>query len=622
MHSKSSSAVGPRPIRILSPELRNQIAAGEVVERPASVVKELVENSLDAEAGGIHVFLEQGGQGCIRVQDDGHGIAPEELELAVTRHATSKLTDLAGLAAVESYGFRGEALPSIASVSRLSVSSVRRAPAGVSAEAATEPAASCITVEYGRIRSVSPSALPRGTKVEVRDLFTNIPARLKFLKNPATELRRVQDMLCRLALARPDAAFALEAGDRELLRLPAGQSLEDRLAVLWPPVIMEGLEPFDASFQGIRARGLAARPSGGQPRPDRMFFYVNGRPVNDRRLSAAVREAYRGRLTAREYPQIVLFLELDPREVDVNVHPAKSEVRFRDERTVFVAVLRALGGISRGNALEPENGERRFFSPEVGGGAFRERTEGLASSLTFWGEADDPGSSGGASGAGSFALYGGAAEERVRYAPEAEEDSRSGDAPPAGASEVRVGPCVVLGRLGDSYLVLREEDSQALVLLDQHAAHERVLFARAERGAKGGKGQRLMLPAELPLHPAEKERLRKIGDALLALGFEWETEGQSLFVHAVPPLLSKGDAVDLLREMLGGNADGPERLYINAACKKAVKAGQPLSADEAAGLVAQWLALPAEERGFCPHGRPCALRFDLPDLERLFKRRP
>jgi DNA mismatch repair protein MutL len=460
--------------------------------------------------------------------------------------------------------------------------------------------------------------------VEVRDLFTNIPARLKFLKSPSTELRRVQDMLCRLALARSDAAFAMETEGRELLRLPAGQNTKDRLAALWPPAVTDTLEPFDASFQGIRAHGLAARPSVGQPRPDRMFFYVNGRPVNDRRLSAAVREAYRGRLTTREYPQIVLFLELDPHEVDVNVHPAKSEVRFRDERAVFAAVLRALNGISRENALEPRNGERDFAVSEKTDGEGRGRAENRAEPLGFWRETGDFGSNGGLSGATFPAFYGEAAEDRARYSPGSADAPQSGIVPaaPRHAPDARVGSCTVLGQIGNTYLALREENAQALVLLDQHAAHERVLFSRAERAASSGRGRRLILPAELPLHPVERERLREIRNTLSAFGFELETEGEKLLVHAVPPVLERGEAVDLLREMLGGNTDSPERLYRQAACKKAVRAGQPLSADEAAGLVAQWLALPAEERGFCPHGRPCALRFDLPELEKLFKRRP
>jgi len=607
----------------LPPALRNQIAAGEVVERPASVVKELVENSLDAGARAVHVALEQGGQSAICVQDDGHGIAPEELELAVTRHATSKLADLAGLWHIASYGFRGEALPSIASVSRFSLTSIRKEQQ----RTADGSGAMRIDVEYGRFVQCRPASLREGTRVEVRDLFTNIPARLKFLKTPATELKRAQEWLSRLALARPDVAFALESGGRELMRLPAGQSLTNRLAALWPPPVMEALFPFDASFQGIRVHGLAADPKSSQPRPDRILLYVNGRTVNDRRLLGAVREAYKGRLTTRDYPQLVLFLELDPQEVDVNVHPAKSEVRFRDEQAVFVAALRALGNALHAVGPAPETpaaaeqADSTMPKPARPKGFW-----GLADTLAFNtddvflkkyadGEETPPAAPRVRNGqslpsppvhlASSPAA---AASSSVTYAD-------GGLAPPAAPRYT------LLGRIGHTYLVLRDDAADALVLLDQHATHERVLFARMEQSASAGTGQRLMLPLVLPLHPAERERLEQLRAKLHAIGFELEEGGQGLEVHSIPSGFSRGDAAGLLRDMLSGNRDGPEALHISAACKASVKAGHGLSPDETAALVAQWLALPEEEREFCPHGRPCVLRFAPADLEKLFKRR-
>jgi DNA mismatch repair protein MutL len=633
--------------------LRNQIAAGEVVERPASVVKELVENSLDAGARSVHVALEQGGQSAILVQDDGCGIAPDELELAVTRHATSKLADLAGLSQISSYGFRGEALPSIASVSRFSLSSARKDPR----TSTDDCGAMRIDVEYGRLLQCRPAPLREGTRVEVRDLFANIPARLKFLKSPATELKRAQERLSRLALARPDVAFALEAGGRELLRLPAGQILTDRLAALWPPSVMEALFPFDASFQGMRAHGLAADPKSSQPRPDRILLYVNGRAVSDRRLLGAVREAYKGRLTTRDYPQLVLFLELDPREVDVNVHPAKAEVRFRDEQAVFVAVLRALG-----NALQAPAHAREAPAASPAPARPAADLSHPARPWGFWGRADTPPGADGMlpkktapppmplSHAPEPAFRDALAESRTPYADREEaaapDVSESLPATPRTeqAHAGRIGPhtaggptppvpirirdgrnpsasFTLLGHIGHAYLMLRDEAADALVLLDQHAAHERVLLARMERNASAGKGQKLMLPLVLPLHPAERERLEQMRARFRAIGFELEEGGQGLEVHGIPPGLSRSEAAGLLRGMLGGSRDGSEEFRISAACKASVKAGHSLSPDETAALIAQWLALPEEEREFCPHGRPCALRFAAADLEKLFKRR-
>lgn len=708
-----------RHIRLLPPELRNQIAAGEVVERPASVVKELVENSLDAGATRVDVFLENGGQSCIRVQDDGAGIAPGELELAVTRHATSKIASMDDLEHIASYGFRGEALPSIASVARFSMES-----AVTGADGGTE--ASRIVVEFGRLLAVEPSALHRGTIVEVRDLFTNIPARLKFLKTPATELKRAQDWLVRLALARCDVGFTLRAGEREALRFLPGQSLRDRLALLWPRLVVEALRPFDAERHGIRARGLAALPSVSQQRGDRILLYVNGRSVSDKRLLAAVREAYKGRITSRDYPQVVLFVDMPPDMVDVNVHPAKSEVRFRDESSVFSAVLHAVQGAlvsdvesvldaaREADDARPVAAQSRlwddlpprpqgFWGSADAAPLMRHAEDGTREDEGQWQvrrpDADDgtapesmPSSSGSAAAfasgrtapaglreavspsafsAASFAEdaegtgrlsadrqeFFESARQAARMAmppdhvttvtgregsdgtaaerfPVPETDGPEGlpgtgeavcgpgtavtDESVAGRHELVVGGLTYLGQVAETYLVLRDA-SGALMLLDQHAAHERVLYERLRKGAFAGTAQCLALPLELALQPVEEERFLEVRDNLERMGFDVSCSGGRLLARGIPPSLSRSEAGEFLREVLAGRKDDIRAMFISLSCKGAIKAGQRLADDEAAALLRQWLHTP--EREYCPHGRPSILRWDAVALEKLFKRR-
>ncbi|WP_446425015.1 DNA mismatch repair endonuclease MutL [Mailhella sp.] len=685
-------------IRLLPPELSNQIAAGEVVERPASVVKELVENSLDAGARHIDVELENGGQTLIRVTDDGRGVDAEQLELAVTRHATSKLAELDDLMNISSYGFRGEALPSIASVSRFRMVSAPQEESGATGEA------SSIDVLYGVIKGVAPAALNQGTMVEVAELFSNVPARLKFLKSPATELKKTQELFTRLALARPDVSFVLKSGSRELLRFEAGQSLARRLAILWPPAIVDALRPFDVTVGGMHLYGLSSDPRSSQPRADRMLFYVNGRAVNDRLLMKAVRQVYQGRLTSRDYPQTVLFLDLPAQEVDVNVHPAKNEVRFRDEQGVFTAVLRAVGTALASVPLTSERfAERADVRPAA--------AQSAPKALGFWGEADavrimnkpkdapvfpapSPASSPAPAPARSmtpapaapaarpaaarrafdpatpvlpghvlredreedftigehacpaeagYAAFPDTASktERTKFQPDvhtdrpvapthdsllpSEQESRPKLASSAPLETAESRPAVsplrdfrYLGQVARTYLVFSQNDD-TLLLLDQHAMHERIFYEKFREGGSRGVTRPLLVPLELDLHPSESARFLEIQDTLTSLGFEAVCRQGRCTVQAMPPEMDRSEAVDFLREALSGRVDDLSSAWIHHACATAIRAGQSLTREDALHLVQQWLQ--TEEPDFCPHGRPCAVTLEKSDLEKLFKRK-
>ena len=680
-----------RTITLLPETLRNQIAAGEVVERPSSVLKELVENSLDAGSTRIDVALEGGGVARLMVADDGDGIPAEELALAVTRHATSKLKTVGDLFAVNSFGFRGEALPSIASVSHLLLTSRARE----AAEAAR------IEVEHGALVAEGPAALASGTRVEMRRLFASTPARLKFLRTEATEAKRCQEALVRMALARPDVAFSLTNGGRELFRLPGGQTLHERLGNFWPPQVVEGLAEFAREREGMSAHGLAGRPSHAQNRADRMLFYVNGRPVQDRLLMRAARDAYKGRLLSGEYPQVLLFLELPPEEVDVNVHPSKMEVRFRDEGAVFSLVRWALESVAGSESLAESTAayaRAAAHSGEAGrtglaqhdgasyggagaGGAAGEfgstgapgatgspgescrpsggawpaapaRPEGSSfDSSTFGGPRSvDPVPSGAtASGencSGGDALGGSAfghtpvrlrasnvflssaaaREVPLPLAPAEAgaygDDSRAEGIAAAAPRTLSREGLEYLGQVAGTYLVLRQgggSHAGRLVIVDQHAAHERVILENMRRARSAGDSQPLAVPLPLSLHPAEALRLAELEGELREVGFVLAQEGDRLLVSGVPPSLAAGKAVQYLREILDEQSDGLTSLWTLLSCKSAIKAGQSLAVDEALALLEAWLAAP--ERENCPHGRPVVVSFGEGDLERLFKRK-
>jgi DNA mismatch repair protein MutL len=718
-----------RTIRVLPPELQNQIAAGEVVERPASVLKELVENSLDAGATRIEAAIDGGGRTAVIVSDDGCGMTPEELPLALTRHATSKIASIDELERIGSFGFRGEALPSIASVSRFRISSRH--------EAFEEGA--FVAVENGRLTERGPAAVAKGTRIEVRDLFAAVPARLKFLKSEAVETKRASELFCRAALARLDVAFKLTVGGRTALRFPAGQTLTARLAAFWPPAVTEDLFEFSNESGGAKVHGVLGKPLRAQGKADRMYFYVNGRPVLDRVLLAAVREAYKGRLLAREYPQAVIFLELDPADLDVNVHPAKTEVRFRDEQAVFLALRRAVGAALdkalvhrtvpapepwvKAGAEPPKFASRRDFFEELGragapsphettpsGQSVRERPplagdprilssssfdetlpplappEGAAQTTgrptsrpaapladqgpdratrqphgrrpdqdaaqtvgrepnrfapspaaarDMSGQTSDPEAwparSSGHGVAEAPAPRQGPARHfdppavARRAAAEAaqEDDGAEAGAPLRARTLEELEPALppdmrYLGQFDDTYLIV--DAGGELVLVDQHAAHERVIYAAREAAGRRGHSRPLGMPVELTLHPSEQARLQALFTELRAMGFVVETPRPGMAaITGAPPELTVGQAKEYLRAALAGQSKSLQDLWILMSCKTAVKAGTRLAADEAVALLSQWAAAP--DRDYCPHGRPVTVRFGRREMEKMFKRK-
>ncbi|MDI6871626.1 MAG: DNA mismatch repair endonuclease MutL [Bacillota bacterium] len=573
-------------IAVLSESVINQIAAGEVIERPASVVKELVENALDAGAHRIQVAVERGGIGLVRVTDDGEGIAPGEVELAFARHATSKLRRVEDLWAIRTLGFRGEALPSIAAVARVTLTT--RQPG--------EPLGRRVEVTGGTLERVQDWGAPAGTTVEVRDLFFNTPARRKFLKSESAEAARIAALLTGLAVVHPGVAFSLVSDGRTVLTTTGAGDLRETLAALLGPGAVENLLPIAGEGAGITVSGYAG--SAGLTWANRSWelFSVNGRLVEARLLQAATEKAYAGLLPLRRFPVAFLQLTADPGLVDVNVHPAKREVRFRREGELFQVVQRAVAA-----ALERQPLYRPAGPAVSGPPAPR-----VAEALLPLAEARD---GEGPAGPGTT----------DRPAPES----------PAAPSRQ---PLRFLGQLAASYLV--GETAEGLVLVDQHAAHERVIFDTLRAGLLAGTPlpvQTLLWPTQVELSPAEAELLTDFLPLLASLGFAVEPfGGRSILLRAVPVLLTGIDLRQVLADLVEEAETSPssarraptalaERLLQRLACRAAVKANQSLSPEEAGALLEQWQT--SAQPWTCPHGRPVALRWTLAEIAASFLRR-
>jgi DNA mismatch repair protein MutL len=589
------------PIHRLSELLVNQIAAGEVVERPASALKELLENSLDAGARAVQVDLEGGGVRLIRVSDDGCGIERDELELALARHATSKIASLEDLERVASLGFRGEALASIAAVSRLNLISR-------TAQARHAWSIECTGGEHG---AAQPAAQSAGTTVEVRDLYFNTPARRKFLRSEPTELGHCDDVFRRIALARPDLALILTHNGRALLRL-VPQAPGERVRAVLGEELAQGVLALDDGGEAARVHGFIASPTASRATRDAQYVYVNGRFVRDRLLAHAIRQAYQDVLHHDRHAAFVLFLEIDPARVDVNVHPTKSEVRFRDPQAahqlVFHALSKRLAATRAGAATvsEPATVEMHAV-PDARASTVAWSSWDRARQASMGLEARQP-----------LAIY-----ERLfgaRGAPaEPVAQPEPGAAPPLGFA---------LAQLLGIY-VLAQNDA-GLVIVDMHAAHERIVYEKLKAGldSRAIATQRLLIPATMVVSALEGAAVEDSREALEALGFDMAAlSPTTVAVRGIPAPLSAADpaalARDVLREIAEFGAtrvltEHRDEMLATMACHAAVRANRALSLVEMNALLREMEA--TERSGQCNHGRPTWRQITLKELDALFMR--
>ena len=608
-------------IKILSPQLANQIAAGEVVERPASVLKELVENSLDAGAKRIDIEIEQGGVKLIKIRDDGHGIPEHELALALSRHATSKIDNLEDLEAVGTLGFRGEALASIASVSRLALTSNSGDSSGWKA------------VSEGRDMEVElkPAAHPQGTSVEVRDLFFNTPARRKFLRTEGTEYNRIDDSIKKLALSRMDVAFSLRHNQRAQLTLrPASSQAEQekRVADICGPAFMKDALYVDNDRTGIRLWGWMGLPTFSRSQADLQHFFVNGRAIRDKVVSHAVRQAYQDVLYHGRHPAFVLFLEIEPADVDVNVHPTKHEVRFRDSRSihgfVYTTLHRALSqdrpqdhlqssesGLNTNQDAEQQAGQSTIQFPSGSPAANQSAPLGNQN------YSSGPQGHGFQSRPHSFGVNTPMAAYQGLYATEM--PTEEGDIPPMGFA---------IAQLKGIYILA--ENAQGLIIVDMHAAHERITYERMKTAFddQGLVSQPLLVPESLAVSQREADMAEQSGEVFAQLGFVVErAANESIIVREIPAILRGSEVESLLRDVISDLIEHgtSERIrnHINEilstmACHGSVRANRKLSVPEMNALLRDMEA--TERSGQCNHGRPTWSQLTLDELDKLFLR--
>lgn len=583
-------------IKILDESIANRIAAGEVVERPASVVKELVENSIDADASEILIAVEAGGNDSIQVCDNGIGMSREDIELALRRHATSKISRAEDLHHINTLGFRGEALPSIASVSRMEIIS----------RLSDEDLGARLVIDQGRVVESSEAGAPYGTCMTVKELFFNTPARRKFLKAAVTEFGHVADVVERIAIAYPRIKFELKHGDKVHYSLPHANTYKDRIVSVWGEDRVEEMVEVEAGDPGIAVFGFAAPPTATQSSARMIQFILNGRPIKNSSLLAAVKRAYEGTLPPGKYPQIVLFLEMDPELVDVNVHPMKLEVRLRRSSEVFRTVVRAIqsGFSSRDTAdrFAPTSKKTRIEDF-----AFRGDT-GIQNGFDF--------------------EY---AEKRSEYPIESPSarisESEIYSTPSFSNSQDIVEKILpTFWQIHDSYILA--ETKGGIIIIDQHAAHERILFEEIRTKIKRKKitGQRLLFPVAVKLTAMQESYFAENKPMLERIGFEFGPMAAGhILVEAIPAEIKHFGKGDVLVEILDDLAEGKSELTAleefakMVACKMAIKAGDPLSSEEMSFLFDRLFS--TEKPYTCPHGRPTIIKITLDELEKRFERK-
>jgi len=623
-------------IRILPESLANQIAAGEVVQRPASALKELVENSIDAGASRVEIDLASGGAARVQVVDDGHGMSEDDALLSLERHATSKIASDWDLGRVATLGFRGEALPSVAAVSKMTITT-RRSEDALGTE---------VRIEGGKLQRVTEMGATPGTRVEVRSLFFNVPARRKFLKRRETELARCLEVANQAAMANPNVSFVLRHGKRTLLDLDASGGLQARAAQLvGEAAVSQLLKIPRAASENMTFSGWAGAPGLNRSTRDAQYLFVNGRPIRDRLFVHAAYAAYRSFMPVKRHPVFILFLDMPPEDVDVNVHPAKQEVRFRFASNVYDLVRESVAAVL---GARPERVRRDFAHQEVshaapGAAAEESAAPALLGGGGYFGNADAAGDYGASEEGGSLAAS--------PLAPDAEAADTDLPAPASSPSEsaapsaapsplertlepphpsdpVVLSECRYLGQWEECFLLFASP--QGLVLVDQHAAHERVLYNRFRDQFREGRvdSQACLVPEEIRLRPEEALGIEAHRDDLLRSGFELECAGPGDYrIRAVPALLADRDPAGAVRQIVEGLADLEQPvsfadlidgIITRMSCRGAVKAAQAMRPEEVAALVEELEKTPG--RWTCPHGRPIMLVMSPAPVRRRFLR--